>query len=273
MVYSVPYVLKLRDKIVSSLYVYPGTTPSGDSFNSLIDDILSVLPSEIDRKIIISSVQDIAGKTLTESLIKSTAWRLAANFNTLKEGKAVRLWTQQKISEWVPMQIIRSQSVTYKHQPAFAFSICILAGTAASLIISKVWSSKLCFIMSNEFGFTKPWGNYPFSNGLEFVSMRFLGQLEPALSTDKPYFDKVKCSSATKKWNRGLMMLRQREGFSCPENYKIPCHLCWRGYRSCPAACRPTDLTNKYCNTCKQDSWFDEEIEENVCLQCLCITL
>ncbi len=269
MPYNVQSILRLRNKIITALYAYPGTTPSGESYESLVLDTLSVLPPDVAMETVHSSLQHLAGKALSEKDIKTFAWRLAANLPKLKAGKAIRPWTIQKELEWVVVQVASALLCEHKKQLAYEYTLVALTGSVASTQFTKVWTIKFLSFMNRELGFTAPWGEYPFTNGLEIVGLRFLIELDPAVCRDKLVFDKVKVNSSSLNWNKSLIKMRNRDGFACPENYSTPCYLCWKGYASCPAACRPVDLKQKYCSLCENDSaWIDEEISKDVCVEC-----
>ncbi len=274
---SISKVIKQRDKTTEYLHTYLGTTLSGKSLLLFADDIIATLPAGIELSTIFSSIQLFAGSQITQPILKDLAWRLAGNIDSLKEGRVLKSWTVSAEPEWVPVQItsakyIRKKKDLYdKGVPAYLYKMTILAGSPCTLTMTRAWTVKACRLYARELGFTSNNGNFPYSNPQEFVSLRFMAEITKERCRDnQPGFDRIKVTSALKNWNRSIMRMRMRDTFTCPENYEIPCYLCWHGYNSCPAACRKIDLERRSCNGCNDDGWFDpEDRAGKFCLDCV----
>ncbi len=265
MTFSPSKVLSLRNKIIDSLYGYAGAVPVGNSLQQMAIDIHSVFPDSVDVDSIFCSISYLAGTELSEEAIKTLAWRLAGNLNKLKEGRSVLPWTSQKEEEWVPFQFIRGCKV----KKGYLFNLKALSGSICPQVIIKLWPDSFCSLVSRELGSSAPWGKYPISNYMEFVGMRILGLLEPDKCKDRPDFDKIKCTPGLITWNRSMIKMRNRDDFTCPENYDIPCYLCWHGQESCPSACRPLDLVPGHCDNCEEQGWFElNERDQKTCQSC-----
>lgn len=276
MALSVASVLKQRDRIVAGLYGYPGSILEGSTLDSLIADICSAIKFQPSSSTMLETVKPLLGQELSDESIRKLAWRIAGNIDRLKANKPVLLWLPKPEIEWAPIQFVsgkriwREATAKRKAEVAYIFVMRILSGSAAAETIKKIWSSRFCYIASRHLGFTRTSGDYPFSDPMEFVSLRCTIAIDPVHCKDGEIgFEKIGGRDSLIKWNRKIMSLRQREGFKCPENYDLPCYLCWHGYNYCPAACRRIDLVRKPCAGCST-GWFDPDYpDDKFCIDCV----
>jgi len=137
------------------------------------------------------------------------------------------------------------------------------------MLITKFWTRKFCNYLSQTLGFSKPWGNFPFKRQAELVGMRMYGLLEREKCSRELFFDNLRGSSGTSKYNRDLMKQRKRMGFKCPQDYKHECWKCHVGYDKCPVATHPRTYVKEECGVCEQVLFHDpRNLEMQTCIKC-----
>lgn len=267
---SIKRVIKRRQKIIDHVDEYIGVTLVGHHFEGFVTSLHETLPHTL-YKSIYESVRNLAGQELDEKTLKDTAWRLAGNIETLQQGSYVPTWSVQLQEEWVPLQITNVEMTKYRGEVKARVTFKVLAGSPCPMDIVQTWSYNVCSVVATQhLGFSPSFGDFPYRHFKDLVSMQFHGEITPERCTDgKPGFHAMKGTSATIANNRAIMKMRQRLNFVCMEGYEptVECRLCWRGYESCPAACRPRDLVAKHCPTCKEESWF-EPTDGSSCISC-----
>lgn len=275
---SAKKTVKLREAIIAELFEYPGVTLTGADLEAMAYDISQVIP-RVPVGVILGSIRNLAGVTLSEGVIKATAWRLAGGLDLLQTGNFVPVWTVNPDPEWVIIQVAKvslyyrrnnNNSSDIRDSRSYRVKFIVITGSAAGLKTTIDWSSRLCSIRAQTaFGFSKPYGKYPFTNALDLTSMQTVGLLSADACEDgKPGFEEFKIISSTVSWNRSILKKRARIDFACPEQYTTPCNRCWRGYESCPAACRPKDMINERCADCGVERYVDADDPKIPCPSC-----
>jgi len=301
--YNIPRILKLRKKIVEGISLeYHGYAHDAEAFDSLVNRVSSLLP-KVDRDVVWDSIRTYAGVAILNTQLHELSWRLAGNISRLQDGVTVPLWSSFSEQEWVPVQVqsvqrfrvakkkqkeIVGQKETEKKpiqtRSVMIAKIMVLAGLPAGHTFEKFMTEPACYFIRTDLGFSQyaatpsdmfaePKKSYPMSDVTELTRMRFMALLTADSCKDGLNCNKIACTGSMKKWNRLIMQKRQREGFSCPFSYPLathPCHLCEKGYVSCPASCHHLDYHRKMCVKCNNPkAFFDPEQPGSVCVDCL----
>ncbi len=252
--YSIPRVLKIRDKLASSAFIQSyGAIPKGKDFEGLIAKVVKDLPG-VDYDTIFDSIHGLAGQRLTTQLIFNTCWRLAGNLPQLRCGVSVPPWTTQDCKEWVPIQVTSHQFGTTPFGKAGGrFRMRVLAGSPCPLFITTFWNTSACIMIARRAGYTAVWHDYPFSHNSELVNMRLLVLIDPErCMPGRPWFFEVDCPDSLKKWNRRVIQRRFRRSgnkvWKCPRGHNCRCYECHIGYTECPAATH-RETTDQICPT------------------------
>jgi hypothetical protein len=236
-------VFRLRDKLIrEAFFEYHGFSATGEHFDNLVDDVTSRMPGAI-RSAVYDSLALLAGKHLTDDVIREICWRLAANTGKLRAGIAVKPWDGQSPSGWCAAEIA-SYTATEKRYGRAGGQVAfqILAGLLAPRQMSLWWSRAFCSMLARRIGFSRPWGDYPYRDPHQLVRMRLLIVLDCAKRFGG--VEQVACSSAAVKWNRSIMRLRlgrRPDGgiFECPHGITVGCLACNMGVEDCPLAVLP----------------------------------
>jgi len=272
--YSIPQVLALRDKLATSLEFDLHSDGTPEFVNAVVEQWSKLLPRQIPLETLRESLWHWCNEELTAELVKSTAWRLAGNLRRLRSGVSVSPWCRQPYDEWVPVQVLkmqprksrggkRGQYVTYQ----------VLAGLAAGMKLSAVWSHSFLSVVAQRVGFSKPWGVYPFQHPWQLVSLRMRVLIARARSLQEPEFQQVEDEIAQSllEYNRALLRARSPAHRQCPRNYTHPCYGCHIGYNNqlCPLSSHPENWLQGLCSNCHKLSWFDQERSSSLCVDCL----
>lgn len=272
---SVARVLSLKRKLETDSEVagFISSVPLiGADYSDFVAAVCDAL-GEVPYDAVYKSMFDLCGFELTKAEWCNTAWRLAANFETLKLGEPARKWTEQVSEEEVSVQVVESRArVAGKAKKrGYDFSFRVLTGTPASLLVTNFWTDAFCYVVADRIGFSKR-GKYDLEHPTELVGTRLQVVIEPKLSSEHgPGFHKINpCGSANKAYNRRLIKKRRRIDFACPKKYTHECFRCPVGYKTCPAAVHPRDYTLSLCSKCGKKAWSDPKfLEIGVCVQCL----
>lgn len=255
-------------------------TPRGVSFSRLVDLVAEMMPSCVTRGILEESLRDLAGQPLTAELIKQTAWRICGNVTRLRHRRAVPPWHVQRLPEWAPLQIISCRrSKSNKGVPGATFGICVLAGTAAGLVLLRWWSLKQCRYRATDFGFSRPVSlnakgvaRYPYQAPEQLVNLRLYGLLEPRLCVGGPMFEICGFVPAVVEHNRRLIQFRERvQKSDCPMGFapnEPPCHRCPVGYEQCPGGTHKRNWTQAECPRCKNPAAAIDPDMPDECIDC-----
>lgn len=269
-------VLQLRDKIADDLELlgFIDEMMSPDDIEDFVRRVNDLVPTAKPEAVLASSTY-LATAPLTAASLKQYAWRLAANVSLLEEGKAVTPWVTQAAPEWMAMQFVDCLIKRNRRQELVAdYTLRVLSGTAAGMLIHATLNRKICGGLAKELGFGNKYKQRPnsvkhFKEFSEFVGLRIVGLFEPELCLTTPKFWHMACPSGCKNYNRKLLKKRARLGFKCPKGYTHPCSLCHIGYDQCSAATHPRSYVMRMCDKCKEDNWFDEKQNPDMCISCL----
>lgn len=236
--YNLTRVFTLRNLLADdTLTEFTGFTPTGDSFDEMVEKICATL-GRVQRQIIWDSVRNVAGTLLMADDIYRMSWRLAGNLVRLRDGTSVPPWHVQQEKEWVPAQVVAYRPAESRRgRPGGDFTIRVLAGTACPIRITKFFTVGFARQTALRLGYTRLRGKSPLGHISELVNMRLWIQLDPDFCRiGSPGFDHVGCTAGLKKWNMEIIKKRFRRGWPCPHDFDHYCHECPIGYRECPAA-------------------------------------
>lgn len=271
--YSVPAILKLRDRLCQRLIPrYSPLALGGSEVELFADELAALLPKSVLLPALMDTVRQLIGTELTPEFLRDFSWRLAGNLASLKEGRTVVPWRSPGIEEWVPMQVLRvDPAPDYRGKGGrHTLRLRILAGSACPLLISKTFSKESLVVASRHFGFSKYQGQHPYLAAQLMTSLRFYGLLDPAKSRrDLPGFFQIRCPPGCLEHNTEILRIRFRtHGKTCPRNYQHDCHQCAIGYETCPGGTHRKDLMERLCDTCGKIAWFDPELPPEKCIGC-----
>jgi len=242
-----------------------------EDLDSYVDKLLTRMPDGVRRKALFDSIKHVCREDFGNEQLAQLFWHLAGNINKLKAGHAAPPWTRQNQYEWMPMQIVdRVMRRNHKGDPGDLFTCRVLAGSATSFLVTAFWTMSMSRFASQQMGYSKPWGKYPYHDSASYVGMRLYGLFEPELSTNKaPGFKNICVPSGMHDYNRDLIKKRQRIEIACPAGYKHACHRCFIGYDQCPLAVHPRSYVKHACDMCKKTTWFDpDKTTLGLCVSC-----
>lgn len=274
-------MLELKNRILDcpGVRCFTDTVVQGGALDDLTTAIHEELPEKITWEVVYESLVSLAGTTLTEDLLDATAWRIAGNVPRLALHKPAVPWCRQEVDELVPVQVTNVHyGYTPTKKPGGTFELTVLAGTPASMVLSKFWTIGYCHLLKSMLGFSAPWGAYPFEDIRQFVDLRFTVRISSALSGTSPQFEKIWQENDRIKpqslfdWNREIMRRRARKRFKCPMNYEledVKCHYCWLGQDRCDAATHELTYQQRLCESCEKTAWFDPAApQDDLCIAC-----
>lgn len=288
--YNLNRVCQVRDLLFDKAFDgFVGLAADKYILEQIAKRALKLLPSECDETATYRSLEHLAGRILTRELCYEVSWRLSGNWQRLKRGEIVRPWNRQTRQEWIHLQIL-----SYEYQLSgvkmfkdgskqlyHAYKLQVMAGSSCPMRLIKSWTRVGTSMVAKDLGFTRSWGLHPYKSPWQLVGMRLMGQADPEFSNeDRPGFREIKVPSSMVKWNRSLLVMRERltmvpgaedEAFDCMEGFDVnatPCHRCFRGYESCPAATHPYDFQARICSVCDEEAYIDTNLENSVCINC-----
>jgi hypothetical protein len=279
----VPQILNLRKTLCKQLVHYVGCSSAGPSFTQFVSEVTSLLPPRVRSEAVTASLECLAGRLITEDVLKMTMWRLAGNLELLARGDCIPPWTHQPYAEWVPAQILSAlRHKTHRGKMGHIFTLVILAGLPAGLKVSKFWTDRAVRYIARAMGFAR-WPPGPRSskpainllqNPTELVNMRLTIMIDPDLCVGEgPAFDRTKVLDRDVRFNKDQLKYRARRdpAHACPFSMPdaVPCFRCPKGTVSCRAATHPVDLEFRLCPTCHFDrAAFDPSVSTAMCLKC-----
>jgi len=269
--YSIARIIQLRNKLLEPVVrKYGDITLDNEDILLLNSDLHELLPAGIDMQPIYQSTAYLANRNLDEHDWQIFCWRLAANVTALSKGCPVLPWKAPGSLEWAPLQVVRvDPAATRKGEHRWALKLRVLAGTACPLTFVKTVTLGWAAYLSRMAGFTTMHGTRPYTHIMQLVGLRFFGLLDPALSRNNlPMMNVTKLTQGFITYNTKMINMRYRHGFKCPKDFTHDCHICAVGMRECPAATHLMTYVKKYCSVCDRTTWFDPELQTNMCLMC-----
>lgn len=269
---SLVRIARTRRAIVDGAFDYYSLTLAGDLLVRFATYVRDRLGATVPFDPVYESCRVVAGETLTDAMLGDLAWRLAANVDRLKAGRAVLPWAGQAALEWVPVEVLAVAPGKNRRGKTVAdCTLVSLAGSSASLRHRKRWTQAEYTFLSREFGYA---GHHarpplPFQSRDDLVGIRFMALMDPDRSTSsQPGFRQVRMTSTLLAGNLELIKVRARVD-PCPEGYTHQCHKCSLGRESCRFATHPLDYHWTACDACASDSVpFDPAMSQDRCLTC-----
>jgi hypothetical protein len=243
----------------------------GDDFEDFIQALLPHFPKYTRVGDLYGSLAHLRGKPISQDTLSTEAWRLFANVHTLKAQQPVQPWTAQVKDEWVPLQVVNAVTMRARsNKVGCKFTFRVLAGSPATLLMTKFWTSKYCYYIADTLGFTKSYLTLPMEDPVELVGLRLFGKLTVALcSGTNLAFDEIRCSSTQETHNKDVTRKRRRVEWECPKGYKHECFQCKIGYDKCSVAIRPKTLVKRDCEHCRKRKLFEPTTPQiGMCVEC-----
>lgn len=212
---------------------------------------------------------DQIGRTLGPETLQDIAWRIAGNITSVRAGRPVLPWASPGRVELCLAQITHIEPAKHRDAAGAMVTARLYSGSAVQRLVTRFWSDKLFAFQASRFGFSAPWGEKRFHRPGEFVNLRMLVQLDPALSRSGPMYSKTTCYGSPLNHNKKVIKQRARDGFVCPKKYAHACYACPIGYRECPAGTHELTWVKRHCANCNVTGWFNPTDNENSrCLGC-----
>lgn len=226
-------IVSLRNTLVQTkLFSFLGETATGEVFEDLVTVFHRELKN-VPRSVVYQSLLDLPGKLLTYELLRDTAWRLAGNITTLRKGQPAPLCSAPPAAGWAPLHVLRCKQHTNDRGKLGAiFWLRVLAGPLCPQIVRDFWSQSFVILVARRIGFTRAKGLHPFHHVCELVNLRLAAKLAPG----GRLFVEVGGASPLRAWNRKILQMRARKGWTCPYEFEHECWQCPMGLKECPAA-------------------------------------
>lgn len=274
----------------------------GPLLQQFMRDVKERVAKDAHQGALLHTLRNLAGRTLTATLIAELAWRLVGNLHRLAAGVPAMPWTMQHDPEWVPVQVEEAEprSHSFKaaspedfakadrtgrvHKDGLLVKLRILAGQPAGLVMKRFWSKEMCFGQLREvMGYSKfkretntrivrKRTTWDLQHLTEFFNLRLWVLIEAAhCQHAQPGFKEVRSTSTTIQYNREVMKKRLREDFKCPAGLGpggLACFKCPWGADRCAAACHPRGWLHQECQKCKKLVFVDSGDEDGFCLSC-----
>lgn len=254
---------------------------SKEDFREMARQVLRVMPQDLSSQKVQDSIAHLFGRPLTNQIANETAWRLAGNVETLRNGEVVTAAVATTKEGWCSLQVLscrpflRNPRSRSNRVRGCIYTCLILTGHAAGIVVEKFFSLAHIRYLATQMGFTPPFKNYPFKDEREFFGFRFGGLFLTSLASEgKPGFNETCVAPSMLTWNKRLLKNRQREGHDCPLGEpaeRTPCFRCWKGASSCVAAVHSKDFEQDTCEFCRKESLFDPESSGytlGMCIEC-----
>lgn len=270
--FNVTAINALRDRLMERVFVPRiHESPQGEQFNYLVNDLCATLPEGIPRDAIFETARQVLDVELTPAVCLRLAWRIAGNLPTLKAGLPILPWTSQVNDEWVPAQIVKvSPAVKMRNNRAergHEMFIRVQAGTPCCQVTSRFLTRRFSFALARRLGFTKRTGRFPYTDPMQLVNLRFIGEILAEKSATKIWLGRIHMTTSIIDSNRELLRLRLHLD-PCPNGWTHPCHNCVVGYLTCPAGTHREDFQMAFCRHCGLDAFFDPETSTEICVAC-----
>lgn len=267
--FSYRRVINRRDAIFKkAMRPYMEARLIGATIGDFCDDIMAEMPPTTSRDAVFESVRLYAGIQLSRKTAFEIAWRMAGNVDKLIEGVPVLPWARQMTNEVIPVRVEYIRPEKRKDAWGYLLFCRALAGSPCPLVFSKYFSKASCHALSQEIGFSKPWGLYAFTTPMYLVNLMFFAHLEAERSRETPFFHEISCNTGLKNENKAKIEVRCRAR-PCPNRYTHPCAQCPIGYDRCPAGIYPRTLVKRHCTRCQQDAFFEPDDDDSrICVNC-----
>lgn len=259
---SIEKVFSCRDLLVRGIRGWSDKKLDHREWHKLVEELVWLLPSTIDRGVIVDSVRYLIDATLTLDQLNDLAWRFAGNQDRLRNGHPATPWKKQVVTEAVMAQIVEVEKAKRGDQQGHLFHFRILSGTSCPIVTKHWWSFKQQAFQAyylNEkrlgFGFSrKPSLGSQFFESSQFVTLRCLLLIDPAACLSGPGFTQIDFSPDSLAWNKEQLRYRRRAGkkYVCRHkiDVSIPCHACWIGLDGCRAAVHRLTYIPGECSVC-----------------------
>ncbi len=209
------------------------------------------------------------GKDLTEERAEEIGWRIAASYDLLIDGHALRPTIETVEPHWVPLQVLEvtAGEPLKTGRPALELVYRVLGGVFSGLTFRQRTSKNyVLFQLARDMGFPR----FKALHHLQLCKAMLVGLLETK-NLDRICISETYTPDSVVRHNRGLRRARE----DCPYDYSWPCHECTRGYlgmNSCPMGTHPSAYVKRECTNCarsgKVESWFDPKIRSDLCIRC-----
>jgi hypothetical protein len=288
-VYRVATILRLQRSMADEALLHLSqAVMDRESIRTLVALWRAQLGPRVRRSVLLASLTDLPGRTMTAELASATAWRLAGNLELLCDGQPAVLWVSQPVPQWLPARIVSVRRaiavVADRNKHGAWISLRLEAGYPAGRIIRRFWSSSFVAHQRLLLGFHRPsrrpdkWpANKPFVcyEDIRQVHGFTLSLLVTPLSCRYgadgaiiPGFEKMAVTAAQRKQNRELLFRRVRHEFTCPFGYTHVCHRCPVGNDRCAVAAHERTYVGRSCPGCKKRAAFDPADTAALCLTC-----
>lgn len=268
MTISVLAVLRRRDNLRELFRQYWNCTLDAVEIEHLIPRLQRIL-NKVGRDALFETFRHYSGREIYREEFDKLAWLLAGNLPQLEAGRPVLEWSSQLAAEWVPVQVLRVfPGRDDFHNRGYQLSLLVLSGAPSGRIFQAFRRPSFLAALSRKIGFTRKYGRLPYMSGYQYMSLRFLVELQSSRSQAELVFTGIRGAGSLNSWNTALLKLRCRV-VPCPQGYTHECHRCIVGSSRCAAATHRLDYAPGACLECgSPDAWFDPELSPAMCVEC-----
>lgn len=291
-VMSIERILGKRDTLTANLTSFLGHELSKGSYEAFSQKLLESLPTGTSQNAVRNSIKGLAGKVLTDEMLLTLCWRIAANVDSLWAGKPVIDWSVQNDFEWIPVCVDEIYVVKHDGKMKNRFIFQSLSGSIVPRKMVQHWSfEKTTYLATSRdnsnlgFGFNRSKLNKLGENTAkslfwdyrQYVGLRCFLLLDPVKSKirNEPVATEVGHTSSTMSYNKKLITRRDRGVNPCFHRISdsIECHLCPYGTDKCEMATHPRTYEVIKCKLCKQASYCDkgDKLYDDICVNCAAI--
>jgi hypothetical protein len=237
----------------------------GESYRRLVENSCRALELDVECTAMESLLSVAYNRELSTSDRWDLLWRMAAGREYMAAGKSLNPGFQDNEGEWLPLSIerIRYAMPSSKGRMRLAVKFRIWAGAHAGLaFVDPLAFNYVMRILGPEVGLTR----FDKHHYRECVGFRLAGFV--SVLKNEPKLEYVHVSPGMRTYN---VALRKDRAEPCRFKYSWPCHECTIGYEypeGCRLATHPFTHAQKFCSSCDSASWFDSEVDDEVCLVC-----
>lgn len=235
---------------------WSGVDLSNDASGRLefLSHVERLLPSAVDRLALEnSSLELFSLGELNRLSLEEYCWRIAANLDWLRIGRAIPPLRSVRLPAFAPVQVIYTRpGWVGRNPPRFGSMLTLraIAGDLCALRIQRWVSTRFTWALARALKLTGRCGVGYSGNPSQLYGVRFVARIvEDRYGRTFDRFDPGQFSV----YNRRLM---KRRAEPCPNKYEWPCHECSLGEDQCPSgaalfrACRPQSITSIFCRRC-----------------------
>lgn len=274
---NISRVLARRDRVLALILEQEGVLLDAPNLDLLLVRLRRALRLRCDRSVLLDSVRYLAGRRPSEMDLLLLCWRLAGNWERLRDGRPTPPVEQLCESHWAPLECTQAVFPAWQERGGqrclgVQMTWRVLSGLACPMEVERYWTVREAdYLGEVVLGFARRRGALRMLDKSEIFGMRCFAWLDAERSQlGRLWFRQIASCPAFLDYNRDKMRLRARQGWDCPERYEHDCFVCHRGRESCPASTHSLDYQVRFCPGCQREWWFDADPRRRAthCIRC-----